>query len=344
VDFIAILAQYISGGADDPAADLATPAAIAAKDPVEAGNSETAAPVPGGADSAAAALPASLAAGRLEALVLPNRGEAHGEEPARGVAALSDRSSSAEHRSGAVKEVGASLPPLGYGLPSRPLPSDVSHPVVESARAANLAAPGKLLLAVSLEEPTPAPSRVDAVPFAAGPVHSPPRENAASVSAAPAAPALAAAVQHASVDVAIAAPGWNNEFAQKVVWVAAHHRQAAELHLNPPHLGPVEVMVIMNHDDGIQANIQFASPHPVVRETIEAALPRLRDLLADNGIAMGSVTVGAESFGQSARNGDADLRPAGQFTAAAKSAAEPVTRPAPGIIPRAGSALVDTFA
>ncbi|MDP2878869.1 MAG: hypothetical protein Q8N74_05000, partial [Sulfuricella sp.] len=38
--------------------------------------------------------------------------------------------------------------------------------------------------------------------------------------------------------------------------------------------------------------------HSAVREAIETALPRLREMLADNGIMLGNVTVGSESFSQ----------------------------------------------
>lgn len=35
----------------------------------------------------------------------------------------------------------------------------------------------------------------------------------------------------------------------------------------------------------------FTSPHAAVREAIEQALPKLREMLADNGIMLGNATV-----------------------------------------------------
>jgi flagellar hook-length control protein FliK len=72
-------------------------------------------------------------------------------------------------------------------------------------------------------------------------------------------------------------------------------QQVAEIHLNPANLGPVEVMLSITQD---QATAQFVSPHASVREAIQDALPRLKEMLADNGIQLGNVTVGAESFQQ----------------------------------------------
>ena len=95
---------------------------------------------------------------------------------------------------------------------------------------------------------------------------------------------------------------WNNDFAQKIVWLAHQQNQVAELRLNPAHLGPVEIMLSLSGDDNAQATAQFVSPHIAVREVIEAALPRLREMMAESGIQLGDVMVGAESFQQQEHN------------------------------------------
>ncbi len=88
---------------------------------------------------------------------------------------------------------------------------------------------------------------------------------------------------------------WGGAVGEKVVWMANQSHQVAELHLNPPNLGPLEVRLTISND---QASALFVSPHSAVREAIETALPRLREMLADNGIMLGNVTVGSESFNQ----------------------------------------------
>jgi flagellar hook-length control protein FliK len=93
----------------------------------------------------------------------------------------------------------------------------------------------------------------------------------------------------------VGAPEWNSAVGEKVVWMARQDHQVAELQLNPPHLGPLEVRLTLNND---QASIIFASGHAVVREAIESAMPRLRDMMAENGIMLGSATVSSESFAQ----------------------------------------------
>ena len=161
---------------------------------------------------------------------------------------------------------------------------------------------------------------------------------------APLASASAPTTQDLKLDIRVGAPGWNGELAQKVVWMATQQQQVAELRLNPPHLGPVEVMLTLGNDQGAQASIQFASPHVAAREAIEAALPRLREMMADSGIALGNVTVSADSFQQQAEAGRQDRswlkRPADMSEAATGLAA----RPAATLIRSGRNGLVDTFA
>lgn len=82
---------------------------------------------------------------------------------------------------------------------------------------------------------------------------------------------------------------WADEFSQKITWLATSNLgQHAELHLNPPHLGPLDVVLKVSGD---QASALFTSAHAGVREAIELSIPKLRELLADNGIMLGSATV-----------------------------------------------------
>lgn len=81
---------------------------------------------------------------------------------------------------------------------------------------------------------------------------------------------------------------WPDEFSQKINWVSTQQNQVAELHLNPPDLGPMSVVLTVSEN---QATALFTSPHSAVREAIENALPKLRESLAENGIMLGNATV-----------------------------------------------------
>jgi flagellar hook-length control protein FliK len=81
---------------------------------------------------------------------------------------------------------------------------------------------------------------------------------------------------------------WNEDLGQKITWMAGHGSQSAELQLNPPDLGPLHVVLNVSGD---QATALFTSPHAAVREAVQQALPKLRDMLADNGIMLGNASV-----------------------------------------------------
>ena len=85
---------------------------------------------------------------------------------------------------------------------------------------------------------------------------------------------------------------WSNEFSQKIVWMCTQQNQIAELHLNPADLGPLNVTLKISND---QLTAQFTSPHIAVREAIESAMPKLREVLADNGIMLNNASVSDQS-------------------------------------------------
>jgi flagellar hook-length control protein FliK len=105
------------------------------------------------------------------------------------------------------------------------------------------------------------------------------------------------AINSNRVEVApqVGSPNWDTALGEKVVWIVGAQTQNAELHLNPPSLGPLEIRVSMS--DG-QANLSFMTQHAAVREAIEAATPKLREMMGDSGINMGSMSVNVGTFAQ----------------------------------------------
>jgi flagellar hook-length control protein FliK len=85
---------------------------------------------------------------------------------------------------------------------------------------------------------------------------------------------------------------WSNELGNKLTWMATAQRQQADLVLNPPQLGRIEISLTVSGD---QASAVFASPSASVRELLEDSLPRLREILSDAGINLGETHVSSES-------------------------------------------------
>lgn len=83
---------------------------------------------------------------------------------------------------------------------------------------------------------------------------------------------------------------WSQSFSEKIVWLAKNDQQTAQININPPQLGPVQITLQLNGD---QASAIFASPHAEVRQAIENSLPQLKEMLAGAGINLGQADVGA---------------------------------------------------
>ena len=162
-------------------------------------------------------------------------------------------------------------------------------PVKETPAAATVAtqvnrAPASTELNTALRE---------AVSVATQQPNSAPQSNAAALASLQNTAASIAAPALQPVQVTISTPvnqdKWADEFSQKITWLASSNQdQTAELHLNPPQLGPLDVVIKVSGD---QATALFTSPHAAVREAVEQAMPRLREMLADNGIMLGNTTV-----------------------------------------------------
>jgi len=213
----------------------------------------------------------------------------------------------------------------------------------EPVGAADFAATGKFLPLVAADEKT-SRSGTEAQAPHRFPEATPLLQTTNLAAIASPASAAAPTTQNLHLDTRVGAPGWNGELAQKVVWMATQQQQVAELRLNPPHLGPVEVMLTVGNDPGTQTSIQFASSHLATREAIESALPRLREMMADNGIALGNVTVSADSFQQQAEAGRQDRLLMKQPVDKTQTGAGLAGRPTLTLIRGGRNGLVDTFA
>jgi flagellar hook-length control protein FliK len=83
---------------------------------------------------------------------------------------------------------------------------------------------------------------------------------------------------------------WNQALGQKVVWMVAGAQQSASLTLNPPDLGPLHVVLNVTNS---HATATFTAAQPEVRQALENAMPKLREMLNDAGIQLGQANVGA---------------------------------------------------
>jgi hypothetical protein len=89
----------------------------------------------------------------------------------------------------------------------------------------------------------------------------------------------------------LASPLFAERFAEQITVLVEHGIKHAQISLNPPELGPIEVRISLHQDE---AKVQFASHHGGVRDAMNEALPRLREMLENSGLRLSDSGVFAQ--------------------------------------------------
>ncbi|MBN3264088.1 flagellar hook-length control protein FliK [Pectobacterium brasiliense] len=96
----------------------------------------------------------------------------------------------------------------------------------------------------------------------------------------------------AQLNAPFGSPQWQDALGQQIIMFSRNGQQTVELRLNPQELGALHISLKM---DDNQAQIHLASASGQVRSALEAALPHLRNAMAESGINLGQSSVGSDS-------------------------------------------------
>jgi flagellar hook-length control protein FliK len=137
---------------------------------------------------------------------------------------------------------------------------------------------------------------------------------------------------------------WGDRLGDRLMMMADNKLQFAEIRLTPAELGPLRIQVSI--DDGA-ASVTFHAQHIVTREALEQAMPRLRELFADNGLTLAESRV-SDAGEQGVSQGNPEQRDRADEAAALLSDGETGVTPESAADrfrprPRADQ-LLDTFA
>lgn len=267
-----------------PAGDVEAGAAMLANqlaetDPASADDGAES-PVPGGAGRESAPLPPAL----VMALAAIARGDAPsapaqlpGENSAATIQAAADGRVPASIPVPAAQQSGAHLQPapqlVAQGaepLPQPPVPAGAQQVLHEALTQAGSVASG---------ERASVDSSLGAIPVTAVPAPTGP-----GAADRPAPVWTLATPMHQ-------AQQWADEVGDRVRWMVGQQFQSAELKITPPDLGTIKVRISVHQD---QMSISFSSPSPLVRDTLEEAIPRLRDMMSGSGFDAVDVEVAHE--------------------------------------------------
>ncbi|MCX7113778.1 MAG: flagellar hook-length control protein FliK [Proteobacteria bacterium] len=138
----------------------------------------------------------------------------------------------------------------------------------------------------------------------------------------------------------VGSPDWDYALGRKLVWMVEGAQQAVTLTLNPPDLGPMRIVLSLSDN---QVGATFISAQPEVRAAIEAAMPRLHQMMESAGLQMGGSSVGSGASNADAGGGRQSYRqdwPGGQGA----GQVEPVSGAPAAASASAGQGMIDTHA
>lgn len=100
------------------------------------------------------------------------------------------------------------------------------------------------------------------------------------------------------IDVPVNQAGWGEAMGNRLMMMVNGRVQSANIHLNPAELGPIEIKVSVNQD---HATVHFVSTNSTVRDAIEDAFPRLKEMFSQNGLNLADANVSQQSSQQSSQ-------------------------------------------
>jgi len=110
-------------------------------------------------------------------------------------------------------------------------------------------------------------------------------------------------VPQLSIGERLGQPAWAQGMSKQIVWMTNQNISSAEIRLNPAHLGPIEVRIDIR-DEVI--HVALSSRHAVVREAMETALPKLREMFDNNGMNLADADISHQSFAEQREQNTSD--------------------------------------
>ena len=135
---------------------------------------------------------------------------------------------------------------------------------------------------------------------------------------------------------------WAEDVGAKMMWMVGRNESKAELILTPPHLGKLEVSI---HVSGDQTVAHFVAATSAARAALEEAMPRLREMMQQAGVALGQTNVSTSGDPRAGRDDGSGGRRGARSGGIGFGALDAIQgTPLPTAWSRVGAGMVDTFA
>lgn len=162
---------------------------------------------------------------------------------------------------------------------------------------------------------------------------------------APTAPALSSTLLEIPEALDLRQNNWGRVLGHQLNWLIHNRMQEAEIKVNPPELGPLTIRMSLHQH---QMNVTILCHEAAVREAIENALPRLREMLDSQGSSLNPTQVFDQSSArQQANSGEQSPQHQRDSRAPLAATQQDQERPAQAAAQRTRSSLpgrVDDYA
>lgn len=116
------------------------------------------------------------------------------------------------------------------------------------------------------------------------------------------------ATQHKSLEVPLSLnhSQWAEKFSEQIVWLGHQTVKSAFIKIHPEDLGPIEINIKVVKD---AASVNISTHNNHVRDVVDQALPRLKEMMAEQGINLSDVHIqsDANSRQHSQQNNDSTM-------------------------------------
>ena len=103
----------------------------------------------------------------------------------------------------------------------------------------------------------------------------------------------------------VSSPDWGPALNQRITWMVANSLQNANITINPPNLGPLEINI---QTDQNKTNVQFIVTSSEVRQAIQDSIPALNKMFENSGLQLGQADINSRSYSQNRENAKTDAQ------------------------------------
>lgn len=140
---------------------------------------------------------------------------------------------------------------------------------------------------------------------------------------------MLAETTQATIDVPVDHADFSEAFARQSAGLVVQGSSQAQIQLNPRDLGPIRIAISL---DANAASLDIAADHADTRAAIEASMPALRQMLADQGIRLADYRLDSQAAGdrQQQAGGDAGRHESGRHAQSGEAGQPGPTQPGAG--------------